>query len=90
MRWQVASLIVRCHAADRPSVEATLAAVPGIEIAGSAPDVLIVLVEGEHERELADRFEAVRSHPKVLSAVLVEHRIDTDDVSPNTSLETTP
>lgn len=78
MAWQVASLIARCQPADRPMVEATLASVPGIEVAGAEGGTLVVLVEGLSEGQLAERFDAVRTHPKVLSAVLVEHRIDTD------------
>lgn len=76
MSWQVASLIVRCRTNDSAGLATVLAQLPGTTIAGASLDTLIVLVEGNTERELADRFDAIRAHPNALSAVLVEHRID--------------
>jgi len=42
---------------------------------------LVLLVEGENEFLLADRFEAIRATPGVLAADLVHHEIDTDEVA---------
>lgn len=77
MTWQVASLVVQCRPSDQPMIEATLAAVPGIDVVGAAQGRLVVLIEGTNESALAERFDAVRSHPKVLSAALVAHHLDT-------------
>jgi len=89
MTWQVASLVVQCRPMHQPMIEATFAAVPGIAVVGTGNGRLVVLIEGTSESALAERFDAVRSHPNVLSAALVAHHLDSPTTNEPTA-EVTP
>lgn len=78
MSWHVASLVVRCRPEAMASVQARLADLPSTAIRGAESGRLVLLVEGENEIQLADRFTLIRNTDGVLSADLVHHEIDTE------------
>lgn len=78
MSWHVASLVVRCHPEAMPSLQARLATLPSTSVRGAEGGRLVLLVEGETEFQLADRFELIRNVPGVLATDLVHHEIDTE------------
>lgn len=79
MTWHIASLIVRCRPEHEGAVVARLNALDQTEVRGAQNGRIVVLAEGANEYELAQRFDAIRATPDVMTTDLVHHEIDTDD-----------
>jgi len=81
VNWHIASLVVRCHPDRTAALRAHFDRAPECCVRAAENGRLVLLVEGENEFLLADRFEAIRATPGVLAADLVHHEIDTDEVA---------
>lgn len=79
MTWHIASLIVRCRPEHEAAVTTRLNALDRTEVRGAQHGRIVVLAEGRNEYELAQRFDAIRAIPDVMTTDLVHHEIDTDD-----------
>ena len=79
MAWHIASLIVRCRPDHEAAVAARLNALQLTEVRGAQHGRIVVIAEGASEYELAQRFDAIRATPDVMTTDLVHHEIDTDD-----------
>jgi nitrate reductase NapD len=89
----IASFIVRARPEVAPEVATRIAQLPGAEIHAVESGKIIVVVEAESERVLADYMEELRAAPDVLMVSLVFHQMDAetmpDDISPAAAMEST-
>jgi periplasmic nitrate reductase NapD len=72
----IASLIVRARPEKAEAVAAQIAAQPGHEVYAVADGKVIVVIEAESERALADCMDHLRAQPEVLFVNLVFHQVD--------------
>jgi nitrate reductase NapD len=89
----IASFIVRARPEVASEVAARIAQMPGAEIHAVESGKIIVVVEAESERVLADYMDELRGAPDVLMVSLVFHQMDAEtmpgDTSPATAMEPT-
>ncbi len=89
----IASFIVRARPEVAPEVAARIAQMPRAEIHAVESGKIIVVVEAESERVLADYMEELRAAPDVLMVSLVFHQMDAEtipeDISPAPAMEPT-
>lgn len=74
----IASVIVRARADCADAVADRLARLPGTEVHAVEDGKIIVVLEAEGERELADLMETMRNEPEVLMVSLVFHQEDAE------------
>ena len=79
----VASFIVRTRAEIAHDVAARIARAPSTEIHAVEDGKIIVVVESEGERALADQMDEIREDADVLMVSLVYHQIDRDETEPS-------
>ena len=72
----IASVIVRVRPEQAADVAARIAATPGLEVHAAAEGKIIVVIEAESERELADCMDGLRQAPDVMFVSLVYHQVD--------------
>jgi nitrate reductase NapD len=72
----IASLIVRARPEQAGQVAARIAATPGHEVYAVENGKVIVVIEAESERALADCMDGLRHAPDVLFVNLVYHQVD--------------
>ncbi len=89
----IASFIVRARPEVAPEVATRIAQTQGTEIYAVEAGKIIVVVEAESERMLADYMEELRGAPDVLMVSLVFHQMDAEtipeDISPTVAMEST-
>ncbi len=77
MSYHVSSLAVHAAADQLQLVKKAIEAMPGAEVPGtSEAGKLVVVIEGDDQSSLADRFEEIKQLPGVLAATLVFHQMD--------------
>lgn len=74
----IAGVIVRARPEHADAVAAGIAARPHHEVHAVADGKIIVVVEAESERALADCMDELRAQPEVLFVNLAYHQIDTE------------
>ena len=74
----IASLIVRARPEQADRVAARIAATPGHEVHAVESGKVIVVIEAESERALADCMDGLRHQPDVLFVNLVFHQVESD------------
>ena len=79
VNWHIACLIVRCLPQHEAAVVARLRALELTDVRGAEQGRIIVIAEGANEYELAQRFDAIRATPDVMTTDLVHHEIDSDN-----------
>ena len=79
MTVHIASVIVRAHPASADAVAVRLSRLPAAEVHAVEDGKIIVVLEAEGERELAELMEAMRNEPEVLMVSLVFHQEDRDE-----------
>ena len=73
----IASLVVHCRPEKLAAANATIAALPNVEIPASDERAkLVVLMEMRDESELLQRIDDIESVPGVVAATLVFHQVD--------------
>jgi len=72
----IASVIVRARPEQAAGVAARIAATPGHDVYAVAEGKVIVVIEAESERALADCMEGLRQEPDVMLVSLVYHEVD--------------
>jgi nitrate reductase NapD len=89
----IASFIVRTRPEAASEVASRIAQMPGAEIHAVESGKIIVVVEAESERVLADYMEELRGALDVLMVSLVFHQVDAEmppeGISPATVMEPT-
>jgi nitrate reductase NapD len=78
----IASVIVRARPELAGEVAARIAATPGHEVYAVAEGKVIVVIEAESERALADRMDGLRHEPDVMLVSLVYHEVDREPENP--------
>ena len=75
---KIASLVVRAMPADFPAVQASLSAIPGVELHGASAESgrIIVTVEDGEGWSVADSILAVNMAPKVHGVTLAYEYTD--------------
>ncbi len=79
MTWHIASLVVRCRTEASAAVIESLNALPHSEVRGAEGARIVVITEAANEFELAQRFDAMRAIPGVMTTDLVHHEIDDNE-----------
>jgi len=77
-----ASLIVRARPEQAERVAARIAATPGHEVYAVESGKVIVVIEAESERALADCMDGLRHAPDVLFVNLVFHQVENGRENP--------
>lgn len=77
----IASLIVRARPECAAGVAARISATPGHEVHAVRDGKIIVVIEADSERMLADRMDGLRQEPDVMLVSLVYHEIDHEQES---------
>ena len=72
----IASLIVRTRPVEGEAVAQGLARLSGAEVHAVQDGKIILVLEGESERELAERMDLIRSEAGVLLVSLVYHEVE--------------
>ena len=72
----IASVIVRARPEQAATVAARIAATPGHEVHAVADGKVIVVIEADTERALADSMDHLRQEPDVMLVSLVYHEVD--------------
>ncbi|HHH45598.1 MAG TPA: glutamate synthase [Thiotrichales bacterium] len=76
----ISGIVVRARPDRLDQVRARLEALEGVEVhAANEEGKLVVTVEAEGERQLADRVVGIESVPGVLAASLVYHQHEDDE-----------
>jgi nitrate reductase NapAB chaperone NapD len=72
----IASVIVRARPELALQVAARIAATPGHEVYAVSEGKVIVVIEAESARALADRMDGLRQEPDIMLVSLVYHEVD--------------
>jgi len=72
----IASLIVRTRHEDAEAVALRLARMSGVEVHAVQDGKIILVLEAESERGLADHMDVIRCEAGVLLASLVYHEVE--------------
>jgi nitrate reductase NapD len=73
----IASFVLLVNIAAMPEVLRHLALLPTVEVAAHDQNgKIVLLIEAEHERRIADLADAIRDLRGVLSLSMVEHHMD--------------
>jgi len=73
----IASFVLLAHADALPGVLQHVGLLPDVEVAAQSPSgKLVLLIEAEHERRVADMADAIRNLRGVLSLSMIEHHMD--------------
>jgi len=75
----ISSLVVRAHPDQLSAVQAHIEAMPGAEVHGASVEgKMVVTLEGEYRKHLAEAITEMHNIPGVLSASMVFEQTDTD------------
>ena len=75
----ISSLVVRARPDQVSSVQAAIEAIPGAEVHGASLEgKMVVTLEGEYRKSLADAITKMHNIPGVLSASMVFEQTVTD------------
>jgi nitrate reductase NapD len=72
----IASLIVRTRAEHALRIAERIELTPGNEVHAIEDGKIVLVIEAESERALADRMDELRAEPDVLLVSLVFHQVD--------------
>lgn len=74
----ISSVLVNARPGKVAQVRDGLAALPGVEVHAATDDGrLIVTIEADSDKSVANTFEAINQQPGVLSASMVYHQYET-------------
>lgn len=76
--WQVCSAVVQCAVEKTLGICAALNALPDTEVhaVNAEQGKIVVIMQGNSQKELANRMDAAREIDGVLTVLLVYHQID--------------
>lgn len=75
----ISSLVVAALPAQAVSVQASLTALPGVEVHAVAGDGrMVVTIDADSDDATVELFETIRQLPGVLSAAMVYHQHESD------------
>ena len=77
----IASFVVRTRPQQAGTVAARIAAMRDAEVYAVADGKIIVVLEADSERALANRMDELRAEPDVLLVNLVYHEADSNDLA---------
>ncbi len=73
----ISGILVACNPLHQEGLRAAIGALSWADVHFLAPDGrMVVTIEGRHEHEHMDRLKVIKALPRVLTAEMVEYRID--------------